>query len=232
MRTAVKHVDAFIAPSLFSKEIHHKMGLDIPIVHIPYFIPSEEGLPVKSEMPATLATEKPYFLFVGRLIKLKGLHTIIPVFRQYDKAQLLIAGTGIDEPGLKRLAEGTENIRFLGHVTGQQLQDLYRKAVAVVVPSICYDAAPLVILESFKEKPPALVRNLGGMPEAIQEGGGFVYNTDEELLAAMNQLLANPCYRGRLGLLSYEAWEKKWTVEAHMKAYFALIHDIAARHAN
>jgi glycosyltransferase involved in cell wall biosynthesis len=40
----------------------------------------------------------PFFLFVGRLEKLKGLQTLIPVFRRYLKAQLLIAGTGSYEP--------------------------------------------------------------------------------------------------------------------------------------
>jgi glycosyltransferase involved in cell wall biosynthesis len=37
---------------------------------------------------------EPYFLFVGRLEKIKGLQTLIPVFRDYNKARLLIAGTG------------------------------------------------------------------------------------------------------------------------------------------
>jgi glycosyltransferase involved in cell wall biosynthesis len=228
MGTAVKHVDAFIAPSLFSKEIHRKMGLDIPIVHIPYFIPSEGGAPAKSEMPLTPVTGKPYFLFVGRLEKLKGLHTIIPLFRQFDKAWLLVAGTGSEESCLKRLAEGTENIWFLGHVAGCQLRDLYRKAVAVVVPSICYDAAPLVILESFKEKTPAIVRNLGGMPEIIEESGaGFVYDDNDGLLSAMNRLLDEPSLRQSLGHKGYVAFERKWTAEAHLKGYFGLIEAIA-----
>jgi len=244
---AVQHVDAFIAPSRFSKDKHHEMGLDVPIVHLPYFIASAEAASQDDQWPepglADLAvrsgSEKrgfqpsaqqlPYFLFVGRLENLKGLHVLIPLFRRYRKAQLLIAGTGSDEPRLRRLAESSANIRFLGHMSGRQLQALYRQAVAVIVPSLCFEVFPQVIIEAFRQQTPAIVRNLGGMPETLEEsGGGFVYNTDEELIATMDQLLADPAHRRELGLRGYQAYQRNWTAEAHLQHYFALIQEIAA----
>ena len=65
------------------------------------------------------------------------------------------------------------------------------------------------------------------MPEIIEEsGGGLVYDTEEELVAAMNQLLGNPSLRQAMGLSGYEAYIRKWTSEAHLKSYYALIEDI------
>ena len=177
LKAAVEHVDALIAPSLFSKEIHHKMGLDLPVVHLPFFVPTDSMKPTGQFLREE--SEKPYFLFVGRLEKLKGLQTLIPVFRQYQKVQLLIAGVGSYEPRLRQLAEGASNIHFLGHKDERELQVLYRRAMAVIVPSICYEASPLVTFEAFRQQTPVIVRNLGGMAETIQEsGGGFIYNTD------------------------------------------------------
>jgi glycosyltransferase involved in cell wall biosynthesis len=226
---AVKQVDSLIAPSRFSQAFHQKMGLNVPIVHLPNFVPVAEAAP-PAAAPAVGGTSKgPHFLFVGRLEKLKGLQTLLPVFRRYHKAQLWIAGTGGYEAQLRRLAEGSRNIHFLGYVPSRQLQSLYRRAVAVIVPSICYEGFPLVILEAFRQQTPAMVRNLGGMPEIIEEsGGGFIYDTEEELIAAMDRLLAEPSYRRELGLRGYQAYRQKWTAEAHLQSYFALIREVAA----
>lgn len=233
LKGAVKYVDAFIAPSRFSKEKHHQMGLNIPIVYLPPFVPPGKEDSASSAQPIDRAPEKPYFLFVGRLEKLKGLQTLIPIFRHYSKAQLLVAGTGTYETTLRRLAGNSVNIRLLGHVSDRQLQALYREAVAVIVPSLCFEGFPLVLIEAFREQTPAIVRDLGAMPELIEEsGGGFAYDTEEELAAAMDQLLAAPGRRRTLGLRGYEAYTRNWTAEAHMQRYLALIQEIAAAKAD
>jgi glycosyltransferase involved in cell wall biosynthesis len=228
LSAAVKHVDAFIAPSRFSNEIHQTMGLNVPTVHIPYFIPTEPAQ-VISNNGSGEEPKAPYFLFVGRLEKLKGLHTLIPIFHKYPKALLLIAGSGSDESRLRKMAGGASNIQFLGRKSNPELQALYKRAVAVIVPSICYDASPLVTFEAFTQKTPVIVRNLGGMAQPIEEsGGGFVYEKDEELIAAMDQLLNDPSYRNRLGAQGHKAFSEKWSVDAHLTSYFQLIHQIAA----
>ena len=229
LESMVKHVDAFIAPSRFTRDKHYHMGLEAPIVHLPCFIPSTEAAPSNSEARTDEAPEKAYFLFVGRMEKLKGLQTLIPIFRKYHKAELLIAGSGSYEPQLRRLARGHGNVRFLGYVSGPKLEALYRRAVAVIVPSLCFESFSLVVIEAFRQQTPAVVRNLGGMPELIEEsGGGFIYSTDDELVAAMDQLLANPSDRRELGLRGHQAYLRRWTAEAHLKGYFDLIGEIAA----
>ncbi len=233
LESAVKHVDVFISPSRFSKDKHQQMGLDVPIVYLPNFIPATEATSPASGCAIGETPEEPYFLFVGRLEKLKGLQTLISIFRRYRKAQLLIAGTGSYEPRLRQLAEGSVNIQFLNHVAGRQLQALYKQAVAVIVPSVCIEIFPLVIIEAFRQQTPVIVRNLGGLPEIIEEsGGGFVYDTEEELAATMDQLLADPSYRRELGLRGYQAQQQRWTAEAHLERYFALIQEIATASTN
>ena len=229
LKSAINQVDTFIAPSRFSKEKHYGIGLDIPIVHLPNFIPATNDTTSTLVEPCDVKVpDAPYFLFVGRLEKLKGLQKLIPIFRHYQKAQLLIAGKGSYGPRLRQLSEGTNNIKFLGHLTSRQLQTLYRQATALIVPSLCFEMFPLVILEAFKEQTPVIVRNLGGMPEPIEEsGGGFIYNTDEELALIMDRLLADPSYRSELGLRGYQAYQQNWTAEVHLKRYLSLIHEIA-----
>ena len=239
MQEAVKHVDAFIAPSLTSQRKHQQLGFNARIVHLPNFVSFEEA---GSSTPVTSNSQAPeerYFLFVGRLEKLKGLHTLIPSFLHSQKVQLWIAGTGSEEPALRALTRGSTNIRFLGHQSGQHLQTLYRGAVAVIYPSINFQAglpqtnsgqgAPLVIMEAFSQKTPVIVSDLGRIPALIEQtGGGLVYSTEQELLAAMDRLLTDPSCRDELGLRGYHAYRQNWTAEAHVERYFALIDEIAA----
>lgn len=233
LKKNVKHVDAFIAMSHFCKDIHQKMGLELPVRYLPSFSPSEGVQADTSEETGHDMPERPYFLFAGRLEKLKGLQTLILLFRHYGKADLLIAGTGSDETEFKKLAQGIPNIHFLGQISGARLRSLYRQAAALIVSSVCFEISPLVIMEAFREKTPVIVRNMGGMPESIKEsGGGLVYETDEDLTAAMDSLLENRSYRDELGLLGHQAYTERWTAEAHVKQYLELISNISDSRRN
>lgn len=228
LKRSVRHVDAFIAMSRFCKDIHEEAGLDLPVRYMPSFSPSEGIAAGRPEEAGHNLRERPYFLFVGRLEKLKGLQALTPVFRNYRKADLLVAGTGGDELKLKKLAQEIPNIHFLGRISGDRLSSLYRQASALIVPSLCFEVSPLVIMEAFREKTPVIVRDLGGMTDlAVESGGGLSYKTDEELAAAMEILLEDRAYRDELGMKGYHACRKNWTAEAHVNKYLELIRDIA-----
>ena len=222
---SVKHVDLFISPSEFTKNKHLEMGLKIPIVELPYFSS-------RCQLDETTARwsmgEIPYFLFVGRLVKTKGLQDLLPLFRRYEKAQLWIVGVGNYEPVLRRMARESPNIKFLGYQSGEQLGILYKQAVATIVPSLWYEVFGLVILEAFSQGTPVLVRNRGGMPKIIEEsGGGFVFDTEKDLVNAMDQLLGNQNLRQEAGRRGYEALQQKWSADLHIQRYLELVEQIA-----
>jgi glycosyltransferase involved in cell wall biosynthesis len=224
---AVKQVDLFIAPSEVTKNKHLEMGLKIPVVELPYFTSRWE----RDETPPRRPTgETPYFLFVGRLEKIKGLQELLPVFRHYEKAQLWIVGVGDYEPVLRRMAQGSPNIKFLGYQSGENLRILYKQALATIVPSLWYEAFGLVILEAFAQGTPVIVRNRGGMPKIIEEsGGGFVFNTEKELLDTMEQLVGDLNLREKIGRRGYEALQQKWSADLHIQRYLELVGQITAR---
>ncbi len=225
LERAVKHVDAFIAPTRFSIDVHRRMGLDVPFVHLPVFVPR---VPDDSDQDDNV-NEDPYFLFVGRLETIKGPQTLLPVFKRYKRARLVIAGTGDAEAELRSSAADHPNIEFRGFLEQDELRSLYRRAVAVIVPSLCYEIFPLVMLEAFRQKTPVLARKLGGMAEVIEDsGGGIAYESDDELIGGMNRLLDDTPYRRMLGTTGFEAFEKNWTPEVHLDRYFDVIRGIAA----
>jgi glycosyltransferase involved in cell wall biosynthesis len=227
IQRAVQQVDLFLSPSEFTMKKHHEMGLKIPVVELPYFTSRWER---HDTSPRRSTGEVPYFLFVGRLVKIKGLQALLPVFRHYEKAQLWIVGVGDYEPVLRRMAKGCPNIRFLGYQSGEQLRILYKQAVATIVPSLWYEVFGLVILEAFSQGTPVIVRNRGGMPQIIEEsGGGFVFNTDEELISAMEQLVDDPNRREKVGRRGYESIQQKWSADLHIQCYLELVRQIRSR---
>ncbi len=88
------------------------------------------------------------------------------------------------------------------------------------MPSIWYEVFGIIILESFARATPAIVRNIGAMPKIIEESsGGFVFNTDQELLHAMDQLREDPGLRDKLGRQGNAALRQKWTADVHIPCY-------------
>ncbi len=225
---ATRHVDLFLLPSQFGIDIHRARGLDRPMAHLPSFLPEPQG----AADPPSIATAAPYFLFVGRLEKLKGLQTVLPVFRRLPQARLLVAGSGSYEAELRRQAADLPNVVFLGARPYGELQALYRHALALVVPSICYEVFPLVMLEAFAQGAPVVARRLGSQPEVVAaSGGGLLFETEGELTAALTRLLTDETERRALGERGRAAYRARWTADAHIRRYLEVIDELEAQHA-
>lgn len=227
MDRMLKHVDCFLSPSRFTLQKHLEMGLDIPIRHLPYFLPKRNGT---AEASSDVSTKPPYFLFVGRLEYIKGVHNLIRVFKDRPEFELLIAGDGEFRGSLEKQAEHCANIKFLGRLSQQALAELYRNATAVIVPSICYETFGIIIIEAFSHKTPVIVNDLGALPEVVEDSnGGYTYRSAEELVAAMEKLAGDRSVRNELGENGYKAFLKYWNEEPHLEEYLRLIESIKER---
>jgi glycosyltransferase involved in cell wall biosynthesis len=225
----LKHVDYFLSPSRFTLHKHLEAGLDIPIRHLPYFLPTSTTEKVAPQE----SSERPYFLFVGRLEEIKGVQNIIPVFKNQDKYDLLIAGDGEYKATLLEQSGNSPRIKFLGRLDQNQLANLYQSAVALIVPSICYETFGIIIIEAFSRKTPVIVNNLGALPEVIEDsGGGYVYQNQTELVAAMDKLAADSSLRNELGAKGYEAFLQFWNEDAHLTQYLSLVQTALEKHRN
>jgi glycosyltransferase involved in cell wall biosynthesis len=155
---------------------------------------------------------------------------LIALWNRVQGADLLVAGTGNYEGELRRTAAGKFNIKFLGALSQKQLGNLYYHAVACILPSITYETFGMIIIEAFARKTPVIVRDLGALPEVVEDsGGGFIYRTDEELLATIERFTQSPALRGELGEKGYRAFVENWSTEAHLKLYFDFLQKIAVR---
>jgi glycosyltransferase involved in cell wall biosynthesis len=216
------HINAFIAMSEFSRAKHREFGFPRDMEVVPYFLldPVPEEEPVSSSLPHP----RPYFLFVGRLERIKGLDEVIPLFKTFRDADLLIAGDGNHEEHLRKLAEGNRRVTFLGRVPFERLRAYYQHAIATLVPSVCYETFGIILIESFRQKTPVIARRLGPFPEIInQSGGGELFSTDAELIAAMQKLQADAAHRARLAESGYRASIDLWSESAVVPRYLDVV---------
>ena len=229
LESSLRHVDAFIAPSEFTRRKHLEMGLKVeaPIVHIPNFLPQPAPPPAFDPPPHP----RPYFLFAGRLERIKGAHVLVEHFRQYGAADLLLAGLGHDQPWLKELAAGSPNIHFLGAVPYAGLEHLIRHAIAVVVPSVGFEVFPTIVLEAYAQGTPVIGHRLGPLPEMLDGRGGLTYGSHEELAVALEAVRSDRAIRDALGNAGRAMYHASWTPERHLEAYFALIAERQAARA-
>jgi glycosyltransferase involved in cell wall biosynthesis len=191
--------------------------------------PTHDHTEIPSDDPAR-ESSLPFFLFAGRLERIKGLQDVIPSFKNLSSAELWIAGSGTYEPVLRNLAKDSKNIRFLGTVPPEKMSDLYRRAIALIVPSISYEVFPMVLLESFREGTPVIARRLGPLPEVIKEsGGGLLFSDRQSLESALKDMASNQAMRSSFGRAAREAFEERWSEKSFLHRYFALISTIAKR---
>ncbi len=177
----LENIDLFLAPSQFVKDKVAEFLPQIPIEVLPNFLP---------DRPAVDGVREDFFLVVARLEYLKGVHTILPMFRDSGR-RLKIAGDGDYAEELRTLAAGAPNIEFLGRIASGELATLYRRARAVIIPSICHETFGLVMLEALQQGTPVYASSYGALPGLIEQTrGGRVFHSLDELSKMLDSVLA------------------------------------------
>lgn len=217
---AAREVDLFLAPSQFAINMHRARGFHMPMRRLPLFVPD----PDRTRDDLVGEAGRPYFLIVGRLERNKGVGGVIDLFRRYDAADLVIVGDGSLDRQLRRAAADLPHVRFVGRVPFERLPPFYAGATAVIAASVGYETFGLTPVEAFSQGTPAIVRDLGALPETVRESGaGYVFETDDELVEAMEALRTDPERRNRLGALGRGAYERLWSEDAHLDQYLEVV---------
>ncbi len=204
---ALDHMDLIIAKSEFSRAKHREFGLRQDMQVLPYFLPDLD----QSALPEPAAQDRPYFLFVGRLEKIKGLQDVFPAFDRYPDADLLILGDGDYADELKAQAAGNDRIKFLGRKTPDELNAYYRGALGLIVPSVCYETFGIILIESFRLGTPVIARRLGPFPEIVERaGGGELFETEDDLIAAMRRFQNGGAARDQMAAAARQGFEALW----------------------
>lgn len=162
-----------------------------------------------------------YAFYFGRLIKEKGIFTLLEAFKGLKDKKLLIAGDGPDLEKIKEYLNKNnmqENVKLLGYIDSDKVKEYVRKSRFIVVPSIWYENCPYSVLETLAISKTIIGSNLGGIPELVknnESGLIYTYNKPKELQEKMRVLFENKELADELGKNAKQIAKKEYSKESY-----------------
>ena len=194
--------------------------------------------------PAPLEARAERILFVGRLVKKKGVDHLIramaAVERERPKAELVIVGDGPERSKLEQLAARTlTRCSFAGLRTSSEVAEAMSSARALCAPGVTAasgdtDGLPMVILEAQAAGLPVVAFGNGGVGKAITDGetGLLAQDRDrEDLVRALLRALCDDDLWARLHTNGRHNVETRFDLGRQGRVLEALYDDIVARAA-
>lgn len=161
---------------------------------------------IPGPIPPPPQDETPHFAFVGRIEPNKGVEWFLRAVAQCSlPIHADLAGTGRDQHVefiTRRIVELglSDQVTVHGWLTEPEVNALYRRARAVVVPSLWHEPAGLVTLEAAAAGRAVLASRVGGIPEYA--------DPDFSLLADPGDVAT---LAGHLATLAQD-WERAWSM--------------------
>jgi glycosyltransferase involved in cell wall biosynthesis len=217
---ALEHIDHFLAPSAFlrAKMLAHGLAPE-RITTLPYFVDSARVAPSTARGA--------YFLYCGRLERLKGVLTLVRASARVPEVPLHLAGEGEARAELEALVreKAYRHVVLRGHLAGEELARELAGARCVVQPSEWYENLPLSVLEALAHGRAVIASAIGGLPELVADGeNGLLFPAgDEEALAEKLRFAADhPDELARLGARGRARAETEFSPARHNEALLAL----------
>ena len=216
----VKKVDFFFACSEFNAtHIEEYCGIRPRVlpngVNTELFKPRNPDLELKRQLK--LANTDKIILSACRLVGWKGLqYGIEAVKKLVEKGHTvtyLIAGNGEYKKDLEILVKNldlSDHVIFIGNIANSELPRYYSIADIAIFPSVANETFGISIGEAMACGVPVISTNVGGIPEVVRKGSGFlVPPRDKDVIAdTIELLISNEGMRKNMGIAG-----RKWIVE-------------------
>ena len=209
IRALCESVSLFLAPSRFLREQFVAFG--VPEEKILFH---ECGLQTDAIRPApkTLVPQKNrvkrplVFGYIGVVDPVKGVHLLVDAFQTLPAELRIYGGEAAyapypDEKRFRSQLANSPRIRCMGRYEQHELSRILAEVDVVIVPSIWYENAPLVIREAFLAHTPVITADFGGMREWVTDGvNGLLFQPRDidDLRQKMNRFITEPDLVARL----------------------------------
>jgi|GEM_PF-803489 len=173
-RWAIRRADRIVIVSQAVGRIYQETGFPS---HKMIWLPNPPPLSIPLAAEDSLQTRlspngKKVVLFVGKLSLGKGadvlLNAIPEILKRLPETSFLFVGRltrAVNVPEAVR-----PHIQLLGHLTQQEVHQVYSRCDVVVVPSVWPEPYPRVALEAIAHRKPVVASRIGGIPEIVQDG--------------------------------------------------------------
>ena len=202
--TWARTVDVYVALTEFARQKFIDGGLpEEKIVVKPNCLDNDPGVGDHGEG---------YALFVGRLVPVKGIATLV---RAWDKLKpgvgLKIVGSG---PLESLASQSPHGIEWLGQQPKKRVFALMQRASFLIFPSEWYEGFPMTLAEAFATGLPVIVSKIGAMAEIVEDGRTglhFKPGYADDLAEKVEWALSHPQEMAEIGKQVRRAFETRYT---------------------
>jgi len=199
-------------------------------------IPNGVGEAWFEHSPALNNNEQRYILFVGRLHPVKGPDLLLQAWKQvsprFPGIQLWLVGDGPEREKLEVLTKQlgiSSTTKFLGQKTQKELQALYSKAEAYVLPSRS-EGMPLCLLEAGASRALCIGTRIPGVESILEDRvTGFLAEVESppSLAATISEALELPSSeRERIRTAMQTLIRREYTEEKMISRYLELFESL------
>ncbi|HWA59132.1 MAG TPA: glycosyltransferase [Gemmatimonadales bacterium] len=178
----------------------------------------------------------PKALFIGRLVKFKGLDVLLRALERVPDLRLDIVGAGPEGPRLKTLTQAlalADRVRFYGEYPDDDLPRRMAEADFLVLPSVTIDEMfGLVVLEAMAASRPVITT---AVPTGVREvnvpgetGLEVPVHDVRSLAEALDTLARDPFKREKMGDAGRARVEKYFTRQLMTERHVALYERVIA----
>lgn len=179
------------------------------------------------DFDAPLAVPRAGVLFVGRLSVEKGVATLAAAKARLPDARLRVAGDGPESD----LLEGVAGVARLGSLPGEMVRVEMSRAVALVVPSICYENFPRTIVEAFACGLPVIASRIGALADIVTDGEtGLLFEpgNPRDLADKLAWAQANPERMAEMGRKARAQYEAEFSAEVNYRRLIEIYDGVLA----
>ena len=199
LRTVLQQARQIIAPTNFVRDTGRLLGFPVEKVRVvSHGIQAPEHL----EQVHRAKHSDLHIAYVGSLAFQKGVHILVQAVNElpHEGVRLSIYGDTSVFPAyvseLKQLAHHP-GITFAGRLVRADVWNVLNGVDVLVVPSLWYEASPLVVQEAFAADVPLVVSSIGALRELVRDGvDGFLFPPGDArgLQSILAQLLSDPAW--------------------------------------
>lgn len=225
-RGTLEKVSSFVVPTPAMADLLRGLGLErarFDVVRNP-FDPSAYPLTGRCG---------PDLVFFGRLVRQKGIYTLLEALRRLDGIPLKIFGNGPEEQGVAEFirAHDLSSRVTLDTVTrwGPKLQEEVGGARLVVAPSEWHVPAEYVVYEAFSLGKAVVGADIGGNRELVEDGvTGRLFRPGDaaDLARVLREVVSDEAGLRRMGEAGRRRMEAGYTEDRYYSSVTALYADL------
>lgn len=106
-------------------------------------------------------------LYVGRLIRKKGIHLLLKSASEFPHINFHFVGTGPESKTITEYSQKFSNIKFFSPVPNHQILKYFHQSSVFCYPSVYQEGFGRSVIEAVACGIPVIASNLGGLPEAL-----------------------------------------------------------------